>query len=78
MNEEEGTLLYSVTSNLARSAKSVGAKGIAVDPLFPADWDYLVLENLRYRGHDVTVRWQRGDGLSVYVDGKLHSRRVGR
>ena len=26
MNEEEGTLLYSLTSNLARSAKSVGAK----------------------------------------------------
>ena len=26
MNEQEGTLLYSLTSNLARSAKSVGAK----------------------------------------------------
>ena len=55
-----------------------GAKGIAVDPLFPSDWDYLALENLRYRGHDVAVCWQRGEGLSVYVDGKLHSRREGR
>ena len=26
MNEQEGTLLYSLTSNLARSTKSVGAK----------------------------------------------------
>ena len=48
-----------------------GEKGFAVDPLFPATWDYLVLENLRYRGHDVDIRWQRGKGLSVSVDGKI-------
>ena len=47
-----------------------GAMGFTVDPLFPATWDYLVLENLRYRGHDVDIRWQRGEGLSVAVDGK--------
>lgn len=47
-----------------------GEKGFAVDPLFPAKWDYLVLENLRYRGHDVDIRWQRGKGLTVSVDGK--------
>ena len=52
-----------------------GAKGFAVDPLFPATWDYLVLENLRYRGHDVDIRWQRGKGLSVEVDGRETSRR---
>ena len=47
-----------------------GEKGFAVDPLFPATWDYLVLENLRYRGHDVDIRWRRGEGLAVSVDGK--------
>ena len=47
-----------------------GAKGFTVDPLFPATWDYLVLENLRYRGHDIDIRWQRGEGLTVYVDGQ--------
>ena len=47
-----------------------GAEGFVVDPLFPASWDYLVLENLRYRGHDVDIRWQRGKGLRVLVDGK--------
>ena len=52
-----------------------GRKGFAVDPLFPEDWDYLVLENLRYRGHDVDIRWQRGRGLSVYVDGREAARR---
>ena len=52
-----------------------GRKGFAVDPLFPEDWDYLVLENLRYRGHDVDIRWQRGRGLSVSVDGREAARR---
>ena len=52
-----------------------GAKGFAVDPLFPETWDYLVLENLRYRGHDVDIRWRRGKGLSVAVDGRETARR---
>lgn len=47
-----------------------GAKGFTVDPLCPTDWSYMVLENLRYRGHDVDIRWLRGKGLSVSVDGK--------
>ena len=54
-----------------------GAKGFAVDPLFPETWDCLVLENLRYRGHDVDVRWHRGEGLSVSVDGKAVASRPG-
>ena len=45
-----------------------GTKGFAVDPLFPATWDYLILENLHYRGHDVDIRWQRGKGLVITVD----------
>ena len=52
-----------------------GRKGFAVDPLFPAEWDYLVLENLRYRGHDVAVCWRRGFGFSVEVDGRETVRR---
>ena len=53
-----------------------GAKGFTVDPLFPATWDYLVLENLRYRGHDVGIRWRRGRGLEVTVDGGSAARRT--
>ena len=52
-----------------------GAKGFSVDPLFPETWDYLVLENLRYRGHDIDIRWRRGKGLSVVVDGREAARR---
>ena len=47
-----------------------GAKEFAVEPLCPRTWDYFVLEDLRYRGHDVDIRWQRGKGLEVSVDGK--------
>ena len=47
-----------------------GAEGFTVDPLCPRTWDYFILEDVRYRGHDVTVRWQRGEGLTVAVDGK--------
>ena len=47
-----------------------GDQGFVVDPLFPADWDYCVLEKLRYRGHDVDIRWNRGaEEFSVWVDG---------
>ena len=49
--------------------------GLTVDPLAPADWDYFVLENLRYRGHDVDIRWRRGSGLTVTVDGREAARR---
>ena len=46
-----------------------GEKGFAVDPLADPAWDYFVLDNLRYRGHDVAIRYLRGKGLSVEVDG---------
>ena len=51
-----------------------GADGFAVDPLFPATWDYCILDNLRYRGHDVSIRWHRGRGLTVKVDGREAAR----
>ena len=47
-----------------------GAKGFTVAPLCPQTWDYFILDDLRYRGRDVSVRWQRGKGLEVSVDGK--------
>ena len=47
-----------------------GADGFAVDPIFPATWDYCILDNLRYRGHDVSIRWHRGRGLTVTVGGR--------
>ena len=53
-----------------------GADGFEVCPLADPEWDYFVLENLRYRGHDVTIRYQRGKGLSVAVDGKMTARRA--
>jgi len=54
-----------------------GAKGFAVEPLCPARWDYFILDNLRYRGHDVSIRWHRGrGGLTVKVDGREVARRA--
>ena len=52
-----------------------GEAGFTVDPLFPSAWDYLVLEKLRYRGHDVDIRWRREAGLTVFVDGRIVARR---
>ncbi len=51
-------------------------KGFTVDPLCPEDWDYFTLEGIRYRGHDVTIRWQCGEGLVAIVDGKEVARRA--
>ena len=53
---------------------------LVVDPLFPKEWDYLGLENVRYHGHDVSVRWDRTGGrygmkgFVVFVDGKPAAR----
>ena len=47
-----------------------GPSGFDVDPLADPDWDYFTLEGLRYRGHDVSIRYMRGKGLTVEVDGK--------
>lgn len=49
---------------------------LTVKPLAPATWDYFVLENVPYHGHNITVLWDRtgsrygqGSGLHLYVDG---------
>jgi hypothetical protein len=50
---------------------------LVVNPLVPRTWDYFALENVPYRGHNVTVLWDRtggrygrGAGLRVFVDGR--------
>jgi hypothetical protein len=49
---------------------------LEVIPLAPADWDYFALDDVPYRGHRVSVIWDRtgeryklGAGLHVLVDG---------
>ena len=50
--------------------------GFTVDPLASPTWDYFALENLRYRGHDVSIRYRRKrEGLVVEVDGREVARR---
>jgi hypothetical protein len=50
---------------------------VEVNPLAPDDWDYFALDGVRYRGHDLTIIWDkagkrygRGAGLQVIADGK--------
>jgi hypothetical protein len=50
---------------------------LVLKPLVPASWDYFVLENVPYHGHNVTVlydrtgqRYHQGPGMHVYVDGR--------
>jgi hypothetical protein len=56
---------------------------LTVNPLVPSTWDYFALENVPYRGHEVTVLWDRdgsrygqGAGLRIFVDGQLTTRRA--
>ncbi|MDR2848756.1 MAG: hypothetical protein LBV39_06585 [Bacteroidales bacterium] len=52
---------------------------LTVNPLVPADtWDYFCLDNLYYKGHKLTVlydkhgtKYKQGKGLQVFVDGQL-------
>ena len=51
---------------------------LELHPLLPDDaWDWFCLEGVRYRGHDVTIIWDRdgshygrGAGLTAWVDGR--------
>ena len=50
---------------------------LEVNPLAPADWDYFALDDVPYRGHRVSVIWDKtgeryklGAGLHVLVDGR--------
>ena len=53
-----------------------GSAGFDVDPLCPRTWDRFVLENLRYREHEVAVLWRCGEGLEVRMDGEVAARRT--
>jgi hypothetical protein len=51
---------------------------LTIHPLAPDDWDYFALDNLQYRGHRLSVIWDRsgeryhrGKGLQVLVNGKM-------
>ena len=56
---------------------------LTVNPLIPADWDWFCLDNVLYKGHIITILWDRtgkkynkGKGLRVYADGKLIGKSV--
>lgn len=49
---------------------------LRIHPLAPADWNYMILDRVRYRDHDVSIVWDRkgdryslGAGLHVLCDG---------
>ena len=55
-----------------------GDGSLVVAPLFPSDWAYLRVEGVRWRGHDISVVWDRdgtryglGAGFFVLLDGKI-------
>ncbi len=48
-----------------------------IKPLVPDDWDYFALDNLPYRGHTLSIIWDRtgdrygmGSGLQILVNGE--------
>ena len=56
---------------------------IVVNPLVPQDkWNYFCLDGVRYRGHTLTILWDKdgqryhqGSGLTLMVDGKVVANR---
>ncbi len=51
---------------------------LEIHPLAPRDWDYFALDDVPYRGHLLSILWDktgerygRGTGLRLLVDGKL-------
>ena len=56
---------------------------IVVNPLTPEDqWDYFCLDGISYRGHTLTIIWDKdgqryhqGKGLTLMVDGKVAAHR---
>ena len=51
---------------------------LLIHPLAPAEWDYFALDDVPYRGHRVSILWDKtgqrykfGEGLHVFVDGHL-------
>jgi trehalose/maltose hydrolase-like predicted phosphorylase len=70
-----------VITGLAGIRPQEGNK-LTVNPLVPDTWDYFCLENLVYKGHKLTVlydrdgkKYKKGKGLMLFVDGKLKKKR---
>jgi hypothetical protein len=61
---------------------------IVVNPLLPdGRWDYFCLDGIRYRGHTITIIWDKdgqryhqGSGLTLFIDGvkKAHRQDIGK
>lgn len=50
---------------------------LEIKPLAPAHWDYFALEDIPYRGHRLSIAWDKsgsryaaGQGMHVWLDGK--------
>ena len=57
--------------------KAQANDSIIIKPLVPKDWDYFILENVKYHGNDITVIWDktgekynRGKGFQLISNGK--------
>lgn len=53
-----------------------------INPLIPDHWEYFCLNRVKYKGHDLTIVWDRsgqhygiGKGLRVYINGRLVSKK---
>ena len=54
---------------------------LEIKPLAPAEWDYFALDDVTYRGHSVSIVWDKsgeryslGKGMHVLVDGqRIHT-----
>jgi hypothetical protein len=70
-----------IITGLAGIRPSEGNR-LTVNPLIPTGtWDYLCLENVMYKGHKLTIlydksgkKYNRGKGLHVFVDGVLRKK----
>lgn len=58
-----------------------GDDSLEVHPLIPAAWDYFALDDVAYRGHRISIAWDRhgtryhrGKGFMLFVDGKQAAR----
>lgn len=43
---------------------------LRIAPLFPEAWDYAVLEGVETHGKSLSIRYRRGEGYQVLLDGK--------
>ena len=55
-----------------------GDRELKINPLAPQSWPYFALDNIVYHGHQISIIWdrdgrryERGHGLSLYIDGTL-------